>query len=201
MTEICSTGQDALPGLGGRFEESLARPGVTESMIEKYTATGGKLDFEFELATDTVGNYDLAGKLAAVLGDINRDDAERQIGAMYCGMVHGLQLANSFSPESDTSIDLGIIFADLPKGHNLTTSDALGYLTRSYLGQRPRLGELVPELSKIIVGGTIDDTSQEPLGQVDDDLAEGLAAYGMTMVLMAKERQLGLQTANLTDVN
>ena len=201
MTEICSTGQDALPGLGGRFEESLARPGVTESMIEKYTATGGKLDFEFELATDTVGNYDLAGKLAAVLGDINRDDAERQIGAMYCGMVHGLQLANSLSPESDTSIDLRIIFADLPKGHNLTTSDALGYLTRSYLGQRPRLGELVPELSKIIVGGTIDDTSQEPLGQVDDDPAEGLAAYGMTMVLMAKERQLGLQTANLTDVN
>ena len=192
MTEICSTGQDALPGLGGRFEESLARPGVTESMIEKYTATGGRLDFEFELATDTVGNYDLAGKLAAVLGDINRDDAERQIGAMYCGMVHGLQLANSLSPESDTSIDLGLIFADLPKGHNLTTSDALGYLTRSYLGQRPRLGELVPELSKIIVGGTIDDTSQEPLGQVDDDLAEGLAAYGMTIVLMAKERQLGL---------
>ena len=192
MTEICSTGQDALPGLGGRFEESLARPGVTESMIEKYTATGGKLDFEFELATDTVGNYDLAGKLDAVLGDINRDDAERQIGAMYCGMVHGLQLANSLSPESDTSIDLRIIFADLPKGHNLTTSDALGYLTRSYLGQRPRLGEFVPELSKIIVGGTIDDASQEPLGQVDDDLAEGLAAYGMTMVLMAKERQLGL---------
>ena len=115
MTEICSTGQDALPGLGGRFEESLARPGVTESMIEKYTATGGKLDFEFELATDTVGNYDLAGKLAAVLGDINRDDAERQIGAMYCGMVHGLQLANSLSPESDTSIDLRIIFADLPR--------------------------------------------------------------------------------------
>ena len=201
MTEICSTGQDALPGLGGRFEESLARPGVTESMIEKYTATGGKLDFEFELATDTVGNYDLAGKLAAVLGDINRDDAERQIGAMYCGMVHGLQLANSLSPESDTSIDLRIIFADLPKGHNLTTSDALGYLTRSYLGQRPRLGEFVPELSKIIVGGIIDDTSQEPLGQVDDDLAEGLAAYGMTIVLMAKERQLGLQMANLTDVN
>ena len=201
MAEICSTGQDALPGLGGRFEESLARPGATESIIEEYAATGGKLDFEFELATDTVGNYDLAGKLAAVLGDINRDDAERQIGAMYCGMVHGLQLANSFSPESDTSIDLGIIFTDLPKGHNLTTADALGYLTRSYLGQRPRLGELVPGLSKIIVGGTIDDTSQEPLGQVDDDLAEGLAAYGMTMVLMAKERQLGLQTANLTDVN
>ena len=188
-----------LPGLGGRFEESLAKPGATESIIEEYAATGGKLDFEF--ATDTVGNYALAGMLAAVLGDINRDDAERQIGAMYCGMVHGLQLANSFSPESDTSIDLGIIFADLPKGHNLTTADALGYLTRSYLRQRPRLGELVPELSKIIVGGTIDDTSQEPLGQVDDDLAEGLAAYGMTMVLMAKERQLGLQTANLTDVN
>ena len=187
MTEIRSTGQDVLPGLGGRFEESLARPGVTESIVEEYAATGGKLDFEFELATDTVGNYDLAGKLAAVLGDINRDDAERQIGAMYCGMVHGLQLANSFSPESDTSIDLGLIFADLPEGHNLTTSDALGYLTRSYLEQRPRLGELVPELSKIIVGGTIDDTSQEPLGQVDDDLAEGLAAYGMTMVLMAKE--------------
>lgn len=201
MTEIRSTGQDVLPGLGGRFEEFLARPGVTESIIEEYAATDGKLDFEFELATDTVGNYDLAGKLAAVLGDINRDDAERQIGAMYCGMVHGLQLANSFSPESDTSIDLGIIFADLPKGHNSTTADALGYLTRSYQGQRPRLGELVPELSKIIVGGTIDDTSQEPLGQVDDDLAEGLAAYGMTMVLMAKERQLGLQTANLTDVN
>ena len=201
MAEICSTRQDALPGLGSRFEESLAKPGAVESMIEKYTATGGKLDSGFELATDTVGNYDLAGKLAVVLGDINRDDAERQIGAMYCGMVHGLQLANSFSPESDTSIDLGIIFADLPKGHNLTTADALGYLTRSYLGQRPRLGELVPELSKIIVGGTIDDTSQEPLGQVDDDLAEGLAAYGMTMVLMAKERQLGLQTANLTDVN
>ena len=201
MTEIRSTGQDVLPGLGGRFEESLASPAVVESIIREYTATGGKLDFEFELATDTVGIYYLAGKLAAVLGDINRDDAERQIGAMYCGMVHGLQLANSFSPESDTSIDLGIIFADLPKGHNLTTADALGYLTRSYLGQRPRLGELVPELSKIIVGGTIDDTSQEPLGQVDDDLAEGLAAYGMTMVLMAKERQLGLQTANLTDVN
>ena len=188
-----------LPGLGGRFEEFLARPRVTESIIEKYTATGGKLDFEF--ATDTVGNYALAGMLAAVLGDINRDDAERQIGAMYCGMVHGLQLANSFSPESDTSIDLGLIFADLPEGHNLTTSDALGYLTRSYLGQRPRLGELVPELSKIIVGGTIDDASQEPLGRVDNDLAEGLAAYGMTMVLMAKERRLGLQTANLTDVN
>ena len=201
MTEICSTGQDVLPGLGGRFEESLARPGATESIIEEYAATGGKLDFEFELATDTVGNYDLAGKLAAVLGDINRDDAERQIGAMYCGMVHGLQLANSFSPESDKSIDLGLIFADLPKGHNLTTSDALGYLTRSYLGQRPRLGELVPELSKIIVGGTIDDASQEPLGQVDDDLAEGLAAYGMTIALMAKERQLGLQTASLTDVD
>lgn len=201
MTEICSTGQDALPGLGGRFEESLARPGVTESMIEKYTATGGKLDFEFELATDTVGNYDLAGKLAAVLGDINRDDAERQIGAMYCGMVHGLQLANSLSPESDTSIDLRIIFADLPKGHNLTTSDALGYLTRSYLGQRPRLGELVPELSKIIVGGTPADIDQEHLGQANDDLVGGLAAYGMTIVLMAKERQLGLQTANLTDVN
>ena len=187
MTEIRSTGQDVLPGLGGRFEESLARPGATESIIEEYAATGGKLDFEFELATDTVGNYDLAGKLAAVLGDINRDDAKRQIGAMYCGMVHGLQMANSFNPESDTSIDLGLIFADLPEGHKLTTSDALGYLTRSYLGQRPRLGELVPELSKIIVGGTIDDTSQEPLGQVDDDLAEGLAAYGMTMVLMAKE--------------
>ena len=192
MTEICSTGQDALPGLGGRFEESLARPGVTESMIEKYTATGGKLDFEFELATDTVGNYDLAGKLAAVLGDINRDDAERQIGAMYCGMVHGLQLANSFNPESDTSIDLGLIFADLPKGHNLTTSDALGYLTRSYLGQRPRLGELVPKLSKIIVGGTPADIDQEHLGQANDDLVGGLAAYGMTIVLMAKERQLGL---------
>ena len=59
----------------------------------------------------------------------------------------------------------------------------------------------MPELSKIIVGGIIDDTSHEPLGQVDDDLAEGLAAYGMTIVLMAKERQLGLQTANLTDVN
>ena len=201
MAEICSTDQDALPGLGSRFEESLAKPGAVESMIEKYTATGGKLDSGYKLATDTVGNYALAGMLAAVLGDINRDDAERQIGAMYCGMVHGLQLANSFSPESDTSIDLGIIFADLPKGHNLTTADALGYLTRSYLGQRPRLGELVPELSKIIVGGTIDDTSQEPLGRVDDDLAEGLAAYGMTMVLMAKERQLGLQTANLTDVN
>ena len=201
MAEICSTRQDVLPGLGGRFEESLAKPGAVESMIEKYTATGGKLDSGFELATDTVGNYDLAGKLVAVLGDINRDDAEKQIGAMYCGMVHGLQLANSFNPESDTSIDLGLIFADLPEGHNLTTSDALGYLTRSYLGQRPRLGELVPELSKIIVGGTIDDTSQEPLGQVDNDLAEGLAAYGMTMVLMAKERQLGLQTANLTDVN
>ena len=201
MAEICSTRQDALPGLGSRFEESLAKPGAVESMIEKYTATGGKLDSGFELATDTVGNYDLAGKLATVLGDINRDDAEKQIGAMYCGMVHGLQLANSFNPESDTSIDLGIIFADLPKGHNLTTADALGCLTRSYLEQRPRLGELVPELSKIIVGGTIDDTSQEPLGQVDDDLAEGLAAYGMTMVLMAKERQLGLQTANLTDVN
>ena len=190
-----------LPGLGGRFEESLARLGAVESIIEKYAATGGKLDFEFEFASDTVGNYDLAGKLAAVLGDINRDDAERQIGAMYCGIVHGLQMANSFNPESDTSIDLGLIFADLPKGHNLTTSDALGYLTRSYLGQRPRLGELVPELSKIIVGGTIDDTSQEPLGQVDNDLAEGLAAYGMTIALMAKERQLGLQTANLTDVN
>ena len=201
MAEICSTRQDALPGLGGRFEESLARPGAVESMIEKYTATGGKLDSGFELATDTVGNYDLARKLAAVLGDINRDDAERQIGAMYCGMVHGLQLANSFNPESDTSIDLGLIFADLPEGHNLTTSDALGYLTRSYLGQRPRLGELVPELSKIIVGGTIDDTSQEPLGQVDNDLAEGLAAYGMTIALMAKERQLGLQTASLTDVD
>ena len=200
MAEICSTRQDALPGLGSRFEESLAKPGAVESMIEKYTATGGKLDSGFELATDTVGNYDLAGKLAAVLGDINRDDAERQIGAMYCGMVHGLQLANSFNPESDTSIDLGLIFADLPEGHNLTTSDALGYLTRSYLGQRPRLGELVPELSKIIVGGTIDDTSQEPLGQVDNDLAEGLAAYGMTIALMAKERQLGLQTASLTDV-
>ena len=187
MTEIRSTGQDALPGLGGRFEEFLARPRVTESIIEEYAATGGKLDFEFELATDTVGNYDLAGKLAAVLGDIIRDDAERQIGAMYSGMVHGLQLANSLSPESDTSIDLGIIFADLPKGHNLTTADALDYLTRSYLEQRPRLGELVPELSKIIVGGTIDDASQGSLGQVDDDLAEGLAAYGMTMVLMAKE--------------
>ena len=187
MAEICSTRQDALPGLGSRFEESLAKPGAVESMIEKYTATGGKLDSGFELATDTVGNYDLAGKLAVVLGDINRNDAERQIGAMYCGMVHGLQLANSFNPESDTSIDLGLIFADLPEGHNLTTSDALGYLTRSYLGQRPRLGEFVPELSKIIVGGIIDDTSQEPLGQVDDDLAEGLAAYGMTMVLMAKE--------------
>ena len=187
MAEICSTRQDALPGLGSRFEESLAKPGAVESMIEKYTATGGKLDSEFELATDIVGNYGLAGKLAAVLGDINRDDAERQIGAMYCGMVHGLQLANSFSPESDTSINLGIIFADLPEDHNLTTADALGDLTRSYLEQRPRLGELVPELSKIIVGGTIDDTSQEPLGQVDNDLAEGLAAYGMTMVLMAKE--------------
>ena len=201
MAEICSTRQDALPGLGSRFEESLAKPEAVESMIEKYTATGGKLDSGFELATDTVGNYDLARKLAAVLGDINRDDAERQVGAMYCGMVHGLQLANSLSPESDTSIDLGIIFAELPKGHNLTTADALDYLTRSYLGQRPRLGEFVPELSKIIVGGIIDDTSQEPLGQVDDDLAEGLAAYGMTIVLMAKERQLGLQTANLTDVN
>ena len=192
MTEICSTGQDVLPGLGGRFEEFLARPGAVESIIEKYAATGGKLDFEFELATDTVGNYDLAGKLAAVLGDINRDDAERQIGAMYCGMVHGLQLANSLSPESDTSIDLRIIFADLPKGHNLTTSDALGYLTRSYLGQRPRLGELVPELSKIIVGGTPADIDQEHLGQANDDLVGGLAAYGMTIVLMAKERQLGL---------
>ena len=201
MAEICSTRQDALPGLGSRFEESLAKPGAVESMIEKYTATGGKLDSEFELATDTVGNYDLAGKLAAVLGDINRDDAKRQIGAMYCGMVHGLQLANSFSPESDTSIDLGLIFADLPEGHNLTTSDALGYLTRSYLGQRPRLGELVPELSKIIVGGTPADIDQEHLGQANDDLVGGLAAYGMTIVLMAKERQLGLQTANLTDVN
>ena len=201
MAEICSTDQDALPGLGSRFEESLARPGAVESIIGKYAATGGKLDSEFELATDTVGIYYLAGKLAAVLGDINRDDAERQIGAMYCGMVHGLQLANSFSPESDTSIDLGLIFADLPEGHNLTTSDALGYLTRSYLGQRPRLGELVPKLSRIIVGGTPTDIGRESLGQVDNDLAEGLAAYGMTMVLMAKERQLGLQTASLTDVN
>ena len=192
MTEIRSTGQDVLPGLGGRFEEFLARPRVTESIIEEYAATGGKLDFEFELATDTVGNYDLAGKLAAVLGDINRDDVERQIGAMYCGMVHGLQLADSFSPESDTSIDLGLIFAGLPKGHKLTTSDALGYLTRSYLGQRPRLGELVPELSKIIVGGTAADIDQEHLGQANDDLVGGLAAYGMTIVLMAKERQLGL---------
>ena len=200
MAEICSTGQYALPGLGGRFEESLARPGAIESMIEKYTATGGKLDSGFELATDTVGNYDLAGKLATVLGDINRDDAEKQIGAMYCGMVHGLQLANSFNPESDTSIDLGLIFADLPEGHNLTTSDALGYLTRSYLGQRPRLGELVPKLSRIIVGGTPTDIGRESLGQVDNDLAEGLAAYGMTIALMAKERQLGLQTASLTDV-
>ncbi len=201
MTEIRSTGQDVLPGLVSRFEESLASPAVVESIIREYTATGGKLDSGFELATDTVGNYDLARKLAAVLGDINRDDAERQIGAMYCGIVHGLQMANSFNPESDTSIDLGLIFADLPEGHNLTTSDALGYLTRSYLGQRPRLGELVPELSKIIVGGTIDDTSQEPLGHVDNDLAEGLAAYGMTIALMAKERQLGLQTASLTDVD
>ena len=201
MTEIRSTGQDVLPGLGGRFEESLARPGATESIIEEYAATGGKLDFEFELATDTVGNYDLAGKLVAVLGDINRDDAERQIGAMYCGMVHGLQLANSFSPESDTSINLGIIFADLPKGHNLTTADALGYLTRSYLGQRPRLSKLVLELSRIIVGGTPTDIGRESLGQVDNDLAEGLAAYGMTVVLMTKERQLGLQTASLTDVD
>ena len=58
----------------------------------------------------------------------------------------------------------------------------------------------MPELSKIIVGGIIDDTSQEPLGQVDNDLAEGLAAYGMTIALMAKERQLGLQTAGLTDL-
>ena len=192
MAEICSTRQDVLPGLGSRFEESLAKPGAVESMIEKYTATGGKLDSGFELATDTVGNYDLAGKLAAVLGDINRDDAERQIGAMYCGIVHGLQMANSFNPESDTSIDLGLIFADLPEGHNLTTSDALGYLTRSYLGQRPRLGELVPELSKIIVGGTPADIDQEHLGQANDDLVGGLAAYGMTIVLMAKERQLGL---------
>ena len=201
MTEICSTGQDALPGLGGRFEESLARPGVTESMIEKYTATGGKLDSGFELATDTVGNYDLAGKLAAVLGDINRDDAERQIGAMYCGMVHGLQLASSFYSDLDASIDLGLIFADLPEDHNLTTSDALGYLTRSYLGQRPRLSKLVLELSSIIVGGTPTDIDRESLGQVDNDLAEGLAAYGMTIALMAKERQLGLQTASLTDVD
>lgn len=201
MAEICSTRQDVLPGLGSRFEESLAKPGAVESMIEKYTATGGKLDSGFELATDTVGNYDLAGKLVAVLGDINRDDAEKQIGAMYCGMVHGLQMANSFNPESDTSIDLGLIFADLPKGHNLTTADALGYLTRSYLGQRPRLGELVPELSKIIVGGTPTDIGRESLGQVDNDLAEGLAAYGMTIALMAKERQLGLQTASLTDVD
>ena len=201
MAEICSTRQDALPGLGSRFEESLAKPEAVESMIEKYTATGGKLDSEFELATDTVGNYDLAGKIAVVLGDINRDDAERQIGAMYCGMVHGLQLANSFSPESDTSIDLGLIFADLPEGHNLTTSDALGYLTRSYLGQRPRLSKLVLELSSIIVGGTPTDIGRESLGQVDNDLAEGLAAYGMTIALMAKERQLGLQTASLTDVD
>ena len=201
MAEICSTRQDALPGLGSRFEESLAKPGAVESMIEKYTATGGKLDSGFELATDTVGNYDLAGKLAVVLGDINRNDAERQIGAMYCGMVHGLQLANSFNPESDTSIDLGLIFADLPEGHNLTTSDALGYLTRSYLGQRPRLGELVPKLSRIIVGGAPTDIGRESLGQVDNDLAEGLAAYGMTIALMAKERQLGLQTASLTDVD
>ena len=170
-------------------------------MIEKYTATGGKLDSGFELTTDTVGNYDLAGKLATVLGDINRDDAEKQIGAMYCGMVHGLQLANSFNPESDTSIDLGLIFADLPEGHNLTTSDALGYLTRSYLGQRPRLSKLVLELSSIIVGGTPTDIGRESLGQVDNDLAEGLAAYGMTIALMAKERQLGLQTASLTDVD
>ena len=201
MAEICSTRQDALPGLGSRFEESLAKPGAVESMIEKYTATGGKLDSGFELATDTVGNYDLARKLAAVLGDINRDDAERQIGAMYCGIVHGLQMANSFNPESDTSIDLGLIFADLPEGHNLTTSDALGYLTRSYLGQRPRLGELVPKLSRIIVGGAPTDIGRESLGQVDNDLAEGLAAYGMTIALMAKERQLGLQTASLTDVD
>ena len=201
MAEICSTRQDALPGLGSRFEESLAKPGAVESMIEKYTATGGKLDSGFELATDTVGNYDLAGKLAVVLGDINRNDAERQIGAMYCGIVHGLQMANSFNPESDTSIDLGLIFADLPEGHNLTTSDALGYLTRSYLGQRPRLGELVPKLSRIIVGGTPTDIGRESLGQVDNDLAEGLAAYGMTIALMAKERQLGLQTASLTDVD
>ena len=170
-------------------------------MIEKYTATGGKLDSGFELATDTVGNYDLAGKLVAVLGDINRDDAEKQIGAMYCGMVHGLQLASSFYSDLDASIDLGLIFADLPEDHNLTTSDALGYLTRSYLGQRPRLGELVPKLSRIIVGGTPTDIGRESLGQVDNDLAEGLAAYGMTIALMAKERQLGLQTANLTDVN
>lgn len=201
MAEICSTRQDALPGLGSRFEESLAKPGAVESMIEKYTATGGKLDSGFELATDTVGNYDLAGKLVAVLGDINRDDAEKQIGAMYCGMVHGLQLASSFYSDLDASIDLGLIFADLPEGHNLTTSDALGYLTRSYLGQRPRLGELVPKLSRIIVGGTPADINQESLGQVDNDLAEGLAAYGMTIALMAKERQLGLQTASLTDVD
>ena len=153
MAEICSTRQDALPGLGSRFEESLAKPGAVESMTEKYTATGGKLDSGFELATDTVGNYDLAGKLVAVLGDINRDDAERQIGAMYCGMVHGLQLANSLSPESDTSIDLGIIFTDLPKGHNLTTADALGYLTRSYLGQRPRLGEFVQSYRRLLSAG------------------------------------------------
>ena len=192
MAEICSTRQDALPGLGSLFEEPLAKPEAVESMIEKYTATGGKLDSGFELATDTVGNYDLAGKLVVVLGDINRDDAERQIGAMYCGIVHGLQMANSFNPESDTSIDLGLIFADLPEGHNLTTSDALGYLTRSYLGQRPRLGELVPKLSRIIVGGTPTDIGRESLGQVDNDLAEGLAAYGMTVALMAKERQLGL---------
>ena len=189
-----------LPGLGGRFEESLARTGVTESIIKEYAATGGKLDFEFELATDTVANYDLARKLTAVLGDINMDNAERQISAMYCGMVHGLQLASSFYSNLDASIDLGLIFADLPEGHNLTTSDALGYLTRSYLGQRPRLGELVPKLSRIIVGGTPTDIGRESLGQVDNDLAEGLAAYGMTMVLMAKERQLGLQTASLTDV-
>lgn len=201
MAEICSTRQDALPGLGSRFEESLAKPGAVESMIEKYTATGGKLDSGFELATDTVGNYDLAGKLVAVLGDINRDDAEKQIGAMYCGMVHGLQLASSFYSDLDASIDLGLIFADLPEGHNLTTSDALGYLTRSYLGQRPRLGELVPKLSRIIVGGTPTDIGRESLGQVDNDLAEGLAAYGMTVVLMTKEQQLGLQTASLTDVD
>ena len=201
MAEICSTRQDVLPGLGSRFEESLAKPGAVESMIEKYTATGGKLDSGFELATDTVGNYDLAGKLVAVLGDINRDDAEKQIGAMYCGMVHGLQLASSFYSDLDASIDLGLIFADLPEDHNLTTSDALGYLTRSYLGQRPRLGELVPKLSRIIVGGTPTDIGRESLGQVDNDLAEGLAAYGMTIALMAKERQLGLQTASLTDVD
>ena len=56
------------------------------------------------------------------------------------------------------------------------------------------------ELSSIIVGGTPTDIGRESLVQVDDDLAEGLAAHSMTIALMAKERQLGLQTAGLTDV-